>query len=208
MYNISHNKFNILNAHLNILGEMSMEISKQIGQNLKSLRVSRNLSLDKLAYLTGVSKAMLGQIERGDTNPTVSTLWKIANGLKVSFTSLVREEEKHIQLVKRIDGRSISEEEGHYRVYPVFPFHQERHFELFTVELDADYSHLAEPHHDGVEEYITVMDGELYIAIQDTEYHLSTGDSVRFSANVQHQYINKDKAQMAVFSLFISYPCS
>ena len=60
-----------------------------IGNKLKDIRNKRNLSLDEVAKLTGVSKAMLGQIERGQSNPTVSTLWKIATGLKVSFSLFI-----------------------------------------------------------------------------------------------------------------------
>ena len=52
-------------------------ISKDIGEKLKAIRKEMNLSLDTAAKLTGVSKAMLGQIERGESTPTVLTLWKI-----------------------------------------------------------------------------------------------------------------------------------
>ncbi len=55
------------------------------GKNLNNVRKKRQLSLDKVAELTSVSKAMLGQIERGESTPTVNVLWKIATGLKVSF---------------------------------------------------------------------------------------------------------------------------
>jgi Predicted transcriptional regulators len=64
-------------------------LDQLIAQNLKRLREERKLSLDRVAELTGVSKSMLGQIERGDSSPTVATVWKIANGLKVSFTTLM-----------------------------------------------------------------------------------------------------------------------
>ncbi|SIE94010.1 transcriptional regulator [Mycobacteroides abscessus subsp. abscessus] len=57
-------------------------IHKNIGENLRNIRRSRGLSLDMAAEATGVSKAMLGQIERGESNPTVTTLWKIASGLQ------------------------------------------------------------------------------------------------------------------------------
>jgi transcriptional regulator with XRE-family HTH domain len=60
-----------------------------VAQNLRRMREDKKLSLDRLAELTGVSKSMLGQIERGESSPTISTIWKIANGLKVSFTSLL-----------------------------------------------------------------------------------------------------------------------
>ena len=56
-------------------------INLVISMNLKHIREERKLSLDKVAKMTGVSKSMLGQIERGDSNPTIATVWKIANGL-------------------------------------------------------------------------------------------------------------------------------
>lgn len=62
-----------------------------LSKNLKYLRNERKLSLDKLADLTGISKTMLGQIERGESNPSITTVWKIANGLKISFTALINE---------------------------------------------------------------------------------------------------------------------
>ena len=60
-----------------------------ISANLRCHRESRGLSLDQMAELTGVSKSMLRQIEIGNSSPTIATLWKIANGLKISFTSLL-----------------------------------------------------------------------------------------------------------------------
>lgn len=63
-----------------------MNINSIIAENLKTLRTERNLSLGQLAELSGISKVMLSQIEKGDTNPTINTLWKIAKGLKVPYT--------------------------------------------------------------------------------------------------------------------------
>ena len=65
------------------------DLTLLIAQNLKRIREEKRLSLDRLAELTGVSKSMLGQIERGESSPTVATVWKISNGLKVSFTALL-----------------------------------------------------------------------------------------------------------------------
>ncbi len=59
----------------------------RIGEKLKSIRMARALSLDDAAALTGVSKPMLGQIERGQSVPTVTTLWKIATGLKTPLSA-------------------------------------------------------------------------------------------------------------------------
>lgn len=78
-------------------------LSSQIGQQLRFYRQQRQLSLDELSEITGVSKPMLGQIERGASNPTVAVLWKIASGLQVPLASflmknpsikLIREDEQ------------------------------------------------------------------------------------------------------------------
>jgi XRE family transcriptional regulator, regulator of sulfur utilization len=62
------------------------DLSLHIGQTLRDLRQQRGWSLDKTAQATGVSKAMLGQIERGESSPTVVTLWRISSGLQASFS--------------------------------------------------------------------------------------------------------------------------
>lgn len=59
-----------------------IDIFKRIASTLKTLRKERGWSLDKTAQETGVSKAMLGQIERAESSPTIATLWKIASALK------------------------------------------------------------------------------------------------------------------------------
>ena len=64
------------------------DIPPNVAEALKSLRTERGLSLSQTAELTGVSKAMLGQIELGKSSPTVATLWKIATGFNVAFSRL------------------------------------------------------------------------------------------------------------------------
>ena len=66
-----------------------LEINTVVAENAKRLREEKRLTLDEAARLTGVSRSMLAQIEKGDVNPTISMVWKIANGYRVSFTSLV-----------------------------------------------------------------------------------------------------------------------
>lgn len=59
-----------------------------VAKNIRRLREESKLSMDELSKLSGVSKSMLAQIERGEENPTISTLWKLSNGMKVSFDAL------------------------------------------------------------------------------------------------------------------------
>ncbi|WP_100404900.1 helix-turn-helix domain-containing protein [Bacillus solitudinis] len=184
------------------------QLSKLIGEKLKLLRSERNLSLDKLARVTGVSKPMLGQIERGESNPTVSTLWKIAKGMNVSFTAFLEEDKPTVTVVDRRTIEPITEEEEAFKVYPLFLKSFDKPFELFSVQLEAGSSHLSEPHTKGVEEYIIVEQGTLTLFINEERYLLNRGQAIHFVADYgHHRYVNELK-EICTFSMLIYYPLS
>ena len=175
-----------------------------IGNKLKDIRNKRNLSLDEVTKLTGVSKAMLGQIERGQSNPTVSTLWKIATGLKVSFSVFIDENQDDLKVIDQNDISPIIEDNNRMRLYPIFPFDANKGFEVFTIELEPDCNHISTPHNDGVEEYIIVTEGQIEIKINEKKFTLQKGNSIRFMANNPHTYknINQDRS---IFQNIILY---
>ncbi len=165
-------------------------IHKKVGRNLLAIRKSRGLSLDNVAELTGVSKAMLGQIERGDSNPTISVLWRIVGGLGISFTTLIEEADADVTVVSPEGLEPFVEEDGAYRAYPLFPYNLRTKFETYLVSLDPGREHASEPHNDGVEEYIFVHRGVLELGFGDDLHRIPAGSSVRFSANRPHRYRN------------------
>lgn len=166
------------------------DFNQIIGNNLQHIRKQKNMSLDRAAELTGVSKGMLAQIEKGASNPTVSTLWKIATGLNVSFSYFMEEEEQEIEHIALKDIKPIMENDGKMQVYPLFPYDQNRRFEVFTIDLEAGWNHISEPHNEGTEEYIIVTEGEMEVCIGDSTYRLSTGDAIRYLADKPHCYRN------------------
>ena len=175
-----------------------------IGNKLKDIRNKRNLSLDESAKLTGVSKAMLGQIERGQSNPTVSTLWKIATGLKVPFSFFTDEDQDDLKVIYQKDINPIIEDNNRMKLYPIFPFDARNGLEIFTIELEPGCNHISTPHDDGVEEYIIVTEGEIEVTINERKFILQKGNSIRFMANKPHTYknINQD---IATFQNIIFY---
>lgn len=82
-------------------------MSSMIAANLKRIRKEKKLSLDNAAEMTGVSKSMLGQIERGESSPTVATLWKIATGLHISFTALLEGQAMETKIIQKEDIRPL-----------------------------------------------------------------------------------------------------
>jgi transcriptional regulator with XRE-family HTH domain len=175
-----------------------------IGNKLKDIRNKRNLSLDEVARLTGVSKAMLGQIERGKSNPTVSTLWKIATGLKISFSLFIDEDQEDLKVIDQKDISPIIEDNNRMKLYPIFPFDANKGFEIFTIELEPGCNHISTPHNEGVEEYIIVTEGQIEININSKKFILEKGNSMRFMANSPHSYKNINQGR-SVFQNIILY---
>ena len=167
-----------------------MDIQKIAAKNIKAAREQKKITLDAAAKLTGVSRSMLAQIEKGDVNPTISVIWKIANGYKVSFTSLVEDGERPATLIRRADTIPLSENEGKYMNYPAFPFADDRCFETYVIEIRPGGFLNAQPHIMGAEEYITVFDGTIRIQAGEEAFVLEPGDSLRFKADQAHSYEN------------------
>lgn len=161
-----------------------------VATNLKKIREERKLSLDNVAQMTGVSKSMLGQIERGESNPTVTTVWKIANGLKISFTELIKTTQESTVIIQKENIEPLVEDNGKYKLYPFFPYESEREFEMYSVEIEKGGYLSADSHGEGTEEFITVFDGELTIRVNNEEFTVKQGDSIRFRADKPHTYHN------------------
>ena len=170
----------------------------RIGNNLQRIRKHRQLSLDKLADLTKVSKGMLHQIERGETQPTVTTVWKIATGLNISFSSLLKEDEAVVSIATPKEIPDLTEDNGKCRVYLLFPFDPQTRIEMFTIILSPTCNYVSLPHNDGVQEYIIVISGVFSLQIKDEIYALQEGQAIRFAGNVEHRYINKSDEDVTI----------
>jgi XRE family transcriptional regulator, regulator of sulfur utilization len=186
-------------------GDTLDKLNSVIAENLKKFREDRKLSLDNLAKLSGVSKSMLGQIERKEVNPTVSTVWKIANGLKISFTQLMSRPEVDIELIEKSEIQPLIEDDGKFRNFPIFPFDSTRRFEMYMLEIDAGGNLSAEAHPQGTQEFITVFSGEVTININDGDFIITSGNSMRFKADSPHAYKNSGKGT-STLSMVIYYP--
>lgn len=167
-----------------------MDVTAVVAENVKAIRTKKRLTLDAAAALTGVSRSMLAQIEKGEVNPTISVLWKIANGYKVSFTSLVENGQQEVAVLRQAETKPLAEDEGRYVNYPLFPFDDEHLFETYRIHIKPGGQLSAQPHLEGSEEYITVFAGQLRITVDGQDYELSMGDSIRFHADVAHAYQN------------------
>ena len=90
-----------------------MEIQQAVGENVKRIRRARKMSIERAAAEAGVSRSMLGQIERGETNPSVGTLAKLAAALRAPLEQLVAcPEDSGLQLVRELDTKPVRLDSG------------------------------------------------------------------------------------------------
>lgn len=182
-----------------------MELGAIIAFNLKKLRMERNLTLGQLSKISDISKAMLSDIEKGNSNPTINTIWKIANGLNVPYTRLMEGIEDNATLIRKSEAVEQMSESNHYRVYCYYPSTPVRNFELFYAELDANSSNASIGHSNKAQEYIFVIQGELLLQTSSGNYTLSAGDSLAFDSSANHTYINQHNL-LSTFMVINYYP--
>jgi transcriptional regulator with XRE-family HTH domain len=159
-----------------------------IAENLRKVRETRGLSLDQLAELTGVSKSMLRQIETGKSSPTIATIWKIANGLRISFTALLRKPEIRAEVKSFRSGKPLTGESEGCRLFPLIPFDPHLAFETYYFEIDPGTVFSGEPHEGNIHEYVFVINGVLQISIDDKSFTINPQEFLQFHANRPHSY--------------------
>ncbi len=171
-----------------------------IGDRLKQIRQKRGLTLDKTAELTGISKPMLWQIEKGRTTPTINTLWKISTGLKAPLSLFLSENDTKYTIAEVNAQNAVIEENGAMRAYTLFPYDPVRSFESFYIEFDAGCRHCSDRHCDNVTETVFVIRGKLDIIVNDRTISVSEKQAVRFSADTPHIYHNSGQSLCCVYN--------
>jgi transcriptional regulator with XRE-family HTH domain len=165
-----------------------------IGPRVRALREAMDLSLRDLAERSGVSAPMLSQVERGETSPTLAVASRIAGGLELRLSQLLRlDEESSVSVVRRSERRRGGGEAGHA-------------FEILTPPLPGQRAELSrhvlapgaatggegDPpmHEPGSREIAVVETGTVTLRIDGSEHALAEGDTVTFDADLAHHFEN------------------
>jgi transcriptional regulator with XRE-family HTH domain len=176
-----------------------------VGPNLRRLRIKRGLSLERLARASGVSRAMLGQIELGQSIPTINLLWKISRGLEVPFSALVTAATARAATVLRAKGaKLLTSADGSFTSRALVPFNAGRSIEFYELRLAAHGFERAEAHAPGTTENLVVARGAVNIGLGKSRHELKLGDSITFDADVDHSYENPAEDE-AVMYLVMTY---
>ncbi|MAC83487.1 MAG: hypothetical protein CL624_05070 [Arcobacter sp.] len=186
---------------------MSKEFN--VGKKIKDLRIQKNMNAKELAHLSKISVGMLSQLENGSTQGSVETLRKIAKVLDTTLAQLftdeetvntpfVNEESKYI--VKKANRKKISFPDPLYNCELLVPNLQGA-IEFVLVRLGPNrLSDDILPHSKGGEECNYVLDGEIVVTLENQEFILQKGDSIRFKPETPHKIENRSLKKASYIS--------
>ncbi len=178
-----------------------------LARNLRRLRAERRLTLDELAKRAAVSRSMLIQIEQQRVNPTLATLVRLGQALDVGLAQLVElTDRQRLRVIARDEAADLwaSPRGGSGRL--LVGSDQLDHIEFWDWRLQPGDVHDAEAHLPQTVEILHVLDGELTL-VADGETHAATaGETVIFSADVDHSYRNATARPLRAFMVVITPP--
>ncbi len=182
-----------------------MDDFSALGENLRAIRDSRNLNLSEVSEMTGISKAMLSKIERGESIPTITTVWKIANGLKITLNALAGAASQPYE-IKRISEMTPLVEDGElFALYNIFPFSPLDGIQVFYGVFKPGYHYKPSMliHENSNKEYCIVYKGEIDAVVGEKAYHLEAGCAIDFDPHEPHGYINSGEEEAITCLLLI-----
>ena len=174
------------------------------GVRLKALREGMDLSLRDLADRSGVSAPMLSQVERGETSPTLAVAERIAFGLELSLSQLLRlDETDGVAVVRAAERRRGGAREHGYEVLtPPLPGLRAE-VSLHTLAPGAVTAGPDDPpmHEPGSRETALVVDGPVRFVCGGVAHDLADGDTVTFDADLPHHFENPGDADARFYAV-------
>lgn len=168
-----------------------------VGSNLKLERVARGWSLDDLAREAGISRTVLGQIEIGQTEPSIGNIWKIAHAMGMPFSTLLANPGSRTgtRTTTRRAAKKLTGTDGRFTTRALYSVGDPDAAEFYELWMAPHSREDAEPHRIGTRENLVVASGSLELLLDRDVVHLSAGDSTNFAADQPHSYINRSSQE-------------
>jgi XRE family transcriptional regulator, regulator of sulfur utilization len=169
----------------------------RVGAALAALRQQRDLSLDELSRQAGVSKSMLSQIERGQANPTVAVVWRLATALGVPLAELLGQQRPAEPLLTTVPAHAtplLTSPDGKCELRILGPIELAGRFEWYQLTVQAGGTLDSLAHEPGSREHLTVHGGTLEVRAGAETARLRAGETARYAVDVPHRIHNPGKA--------------
>ncbi|KRE09554.1 hypothetical protein ASE63_21065 [Bosea sp. Root381] len=184
-------------------------LGTRLGCRIRTMRKTAGLTLDALAERSGVSRAMLSKVERGEKNPTLAVVTRIAQGLDTSLSGLMGAETETTPVAIRRAGQRLSfyDEETGFERHLLSPAHIETGVELLLHIIPPGASSGLLPAYDGfVEKHLIIQEGQLSVHLDDGSYHLQAGDSFYFQIRAPYRFANETRSRCSYYCVIVRRP--
>ncbi len=159
-----------------------------IARSIQRERNRAGLSLTALAQQAGLAKSTLSQLESGQGNPSIETLWAIANVLGVPFSYLFEIPTNDVKLVRAGDSDGVASDMADFQTTLLDKCPPNRNRDLYRVTLSKGSVRRAVAHPAGTVEHSMVVSGQVRVGPSDSLETLNAGDYYRYPADVEHSY--------------------
>lgn len=169
-------------------------ILNALPEKLKNARKAQGLSLEAISNLSGVSRSMVSQIERGESSPTIATLWNLTRALNVDFSGLMAQERAgdRVDVLRASEVPTIENMGKGCRIAILSPPQEAGGHEVYDITFDEGGFLKSQPHSPGALEQLTVMYGNVRVISGSATSELMVGDTARYAADVPHEIIALD----------------
>ncbi|MEM1288525.1 MAG: XRE family transcriptional regulator [Pseudomonadota bacterium] len=173
--------------------ESAQDALDALPARLKEARQSQGLSLDAVANLSGVSRSMVSQTERGESSPTIATLWNLTRALNVDFAGLLDEGNhgNRVELLRASQVPTIDNMGHGCRIRILSPPEDAGKHEVYDISFAVGGSLDSQPHAKGSREHINVLEGTVEVTSGSATSELVEGDTARYASDVPHAIIAK-----------------
>ena len=164
-------------------------ILNMLPARLKEARQGQGLSLEAVAKLSGVSRSMVSQIARGESSPTIATLWNLTRALQVDFAGLLDGggQAAAVEVLRAADVPTINNLGMGCRIRILSPPEDAGQHEVYELDINAGGELDSQPHARGAREHLTVIEGTVEVTSSDASERLMPGDTARYAADVPHR---------------------
>jgi len=163
-------------------------ILNQLPSRLKSARTAQGLSLEAVAKLSGVSRSMVSQIERGESSPTIATLWNLTRALQVDFAGLLdgTQSPAQIEILRADEVPTIHNLGSGCHIRILSPPEEAGKHEVYELLIDEGGILDSQPHTRGAREHLMIIQGTAGLRSGDAQSTITIGDTARYPADVPH----------------------
>ncbi|WP_323006804.1 XRE family transcriptional regulator [Pseudorhodobacter sp.] len=166
---------------------MNETITDRLAERLRAARKAKGLSLDAVARISGVSRSMVSQIERGESSPTVATLWNLTQALGVDFAGLLEAKpEPGIDVTREAAAPVMTGHGKDVRIRILSPAETVGSHEVYDLCFKPGAALVSAPHSPGCREHLTVIEGRLRLICGAEQAEIGQGDTARYFADRDH----------------------